>query len=296
MVTGLLIVRRIRSRLDSADKVERYVRASRVRPTSYAPPRRLDRKASFSVDTRHGWDCYGVVPLDSPKPAQQVLYVHGGGFISEISPVHWSFIAKIANGAPAEVTVPIYPLAPQSTAAQTLPIATDITADLIARVGAENVTLMGDSAGGNIALGIAQTLRDRGVPQPRQLVLISPVLDQSKSHPEIASVARYDRMLSIGGSIASGLLYAGELDIKNPLISPLYADLKGLAPMVLFTGTHDLHSLDARDFAARASDAEAALDYHELPEGLHGYPVMPTPEGASARARIIALVAGTAGR
>jgi acetyl esterase/lipase len=122
------------------------------------------------------------------------------------------------------------------------------------------------------------------------------VLDQSKSNPETASVARYDRMLSLAGSIASGRLYAGELDTKDPLVSPLYADLKGLAPMVLFSGTHDLHNLDARDFAARAREAGVSFDYHELPGGQHGYPVMPTPEGASARTLIAALAGGGAGR
>jgi acetyl esterase/lipase len=177
IVTGLLIVTRFKHRLDGPSKVERYVREHRVRPTPYAPPRRLDRKVAFSVDTRHGWTCYSVVPRKSPTPTQQVLYVHGGGFIAEIIPMHWWLIAKVANEGPAEVTVPIYPLAPHSTASQTVPVATDTAADLIARYGAENVTLMGDSAGGNIVLGIAQTLRHRGLPQPRRLVLISPALD-----------------------------------------------------------------------------------------------------------------------
>ena len=260
LVTALLILTRYRHRLDSASNVERYVREHSVRPAPFAPPRRLDRKVAFSVDTRHGWTCYTAVPRNAPAPTPQVLFVHGGGFIHEIIPMHWSLIAKIANKGPAEVTVPIYPLAPHSTASQTVSVATDIAADLIARSGAQNVTLMGDSAGGNIVLGIAQTLRQRGLPQPRQLVLISPVLDVSKSNPAIASVARYDHVLDVAGSAACGRLYAGELDSKDPLVSPLYADLTGLAPMVLFSGTHDIHNPDARDFAARAKDAGVSID------------------------------------
>jgi acetyl esterase/lipase len=293
LVTGLLIVTRYRHRLDSPSKVERYVRERSVRPAPYAPPRRLDRKVAFSVDTRRGWTCYRVVPRNAPKPTQRVLYVHGGGFIHEIIPLHWSLIAKIANKGPAEVTVPIYPLAPHSTASQTVPVATDIAADLMARSGAQNVTLMGDSAGGNIVLGIAQTLRQCGLPQPRHLVLISPVLDMSKSNPAIASVAGYDRMLSVAGSTASTQLYIGELDSKDPLVSPLYADLTGLAPMILFSGTHDIHNPDARDFVARARAAGVSVDYHEEPGAQHVYPLLPTAEGAAAR-NLIAAVVGSA--
>jgi acetyl esterase/lipase len=272
------------------------VREHSVRPAPFAPPRRLDHKVAFSVDTRHGWTCYRVVPRNAPKPTPQVLYVHGGGFIGEILPMHWSLIAKLANDGPAEVTVPIYPLAPHSTASRTVPVATDIAADLTGRNGAQNVTLVGDSAGGNIVLGIAQTLRCRGLLQPRQLVLISPALDASKSNPAIASVARYDRVLSVAGSMASTQLYIGELDSKDPLVSPLYADLTGLAPMLVFSGTHDIHNPDASDFAARAKDAGVSVDYHEQPRAQHVYPLLPTAEGASARTLITALVGKTRAR
>jgi acetyl esterase/lipase len=294
LVTGLLIVTRARHRRGSPANVERYVREHSVRPAPYAPPRRLDRKVALSVDTRQCWTRYTAVPRNAPKPTQQVLYLHGGGFIREIIPMHWSLIAKLATKGPAEVTVPIYPLAPHSTACQTVPVATDIAADLIARHGAQNVTLMGDSAGGNIVLGVAQTLRRRGLPQPRQLVLISPVLDLSQSNPAIVSVARHDHVLGVAGSAACGRLYIGELDIKDPLVSPLYADLTGLAPMVLFSGTHDIHNPDARDFAARARDAAVPVDYHEEPGAQHVYPLLPTAEGASARTLITALVGSAA--
>ncbi|PJN06924.1 hypothetical protein CG723_36075 [Streptomyces sp. CB01635] len=134
-------------------------------------------------------------------------------------------------------------------------------------------------------------MRQRGLPQPLQLVLISPVLDVSKANPAIASIARYDRVLSVEGSTIGGRLYAGERGRKDPLVSPLYADLTGLAPTAVFTGTHDIHNPDARDFAARARDAGVALEYHEEPGNQHAYALLPTSEGAAARNLITALVA-----
>jgi acetyl esterase/lipase len=89
-------------------------------------------------------------------------------------------------------------------------------------------------------------------------------------------------------------LERGELDSKDPLVSPLYADLTGLASMVVFSGTHDIHNPDACDFAARARDAGVSLDYHEEPGALHVYPLLPTAEGASARNLMAALVGSAA--
>jgi acetyl esterase/lipase len=119
------------------------------------------------------------------------------------------------------------------------------------------------------------------------------VLDVSKSNPAITSIARYDRVLSVEGSTIGGRLYAGGLDSKDPLVSPLYADLKGLAPTALFSGTHDIHNPDARDFTARARAAGVALDYHEEPGSQHVYPLLPTAEGAAARALITKLIGRT---
>jgi hypothetical protein len=294
LVTGLLIVTRYRHRLDSPSKVEQYVRQRTVWPAPYAPPRRLDRKVGFSVDTRHGWTCYRVVPRNAPD-ADRAGALRAWRRIHRTNPPDALVVDRQdRERGPVEVTVPIYPLAPHSTASQTVPVATDIAADLIARHGTQDVTLMGDSAGGNIVLGIAQALRHRGLPQPRQLILISPGLDASKSNLAITSVARHDRVLSVAGSTASAQLYIGELDSKDPLVSPLYADLRGLAPMVVFSGTHDIHNPDARDFVARARDAGVSVDYHEEPGAQHVYALLPTAEGASARTLITALVGSAA--
>jgi hypothetical protein len=67
MVTALLIVARVKPRRGKPSQVEQYVREHAVRPARFAPPRRLDRKVAFSVDTRHGWTCYRVVPRNAPK-------------------------------------------------------------------------------------------------------------------------------------------------------------------------------------------------------------------------------------
>jgi acetyl esterase/lipase len=289
VATALLIVSRSKHRLDSPDQVRRYIDHESARPASYAPPARLRRKARFALETAHGWNCYRVASHDSTRPERAVVYVHGGSFIAEIIPRHWSLITTLATRAGAEVIVPIYPLAPHSTALQTIGTTADITADVVAEFGAENVTLMGDSAGGNIAIEAAINMRDR-VGIPRQLILISPIVDATKSNPAAAAIAPHDAMLTIAGSTEGARYYAAGLDLADPLISPLHADLAGLPPMTIFSGTYDINNPDTRTFVATAREAGISVDYHEAPGLQHVYAILPTKEGAEARDLIVKLV------
>ena len=96
---------------------------------------------------------------------------------------HWLDYAAIARDTGATVVVPIYPLAPQGTAATVVPQIADLIASQIDQHGAENVSVYGDSAGGGLALAAVQELVRRGDPVPSHMVLISPVLDVTLSDP-----------------------------------------------------------------------------------------------------------------
>jgi monoterpene epsilon-lactone hydrolase len=293
VLSAVLTVTRAKKQLDSVEKVQRLVAELAVHPAPFAPPVHLEGMVDFSCEDRRGWTCYRVRANGPRPPMGRVFYLHGGGFIGEIVAQHWSLIAGLAAGAPAEVIVPIYPLAPHSTARHTVATATDLVAELLA-LGTDDVTLMGDSAGGTIALVVAQQLHRRGLAQPRRIVLISPVLDVTKRNPAIAAVARHDPMLTVTGTAESGRLYAGDLDPSDPLVSPINGDLHGLAPVTLFSGTHDINNPDARELVRRATAAGLPLDYHEVRGGLHVYPLLRTREGAAAR-RVITDLARARG-
>jgi acetyl esterase/lipase len=269
--------------LHSAQATRAQIDALQIRPRSWAPPKRLDRTVELSVRKVNGWPLYTVTPRGTLS-GKRALYCHGGAGYLEIMAAHWQLIARLATSTGTQFTVPIYPLIPASSAATVIPVITDLVAALVDDVGAQNVTLMGDSAGGSMALAVALRLRDRGLPAPHRTILISPALDLAFDNPAMAEIAPRDPMLGMPGLRVVAPLWRGELALDDPMVSPLYGDLDDLAPITLFSGTRDVFNCDTRRFVRKAADAHLRLDYHEAPEMLHVYPLLPIPEAREAQA------------
>lgn len=199
-------------------------------------------------ETGAAWKVYTLTP---PSPTgKYVVAVHGGSFIGEVNVFQWAMYADMARDTGATVIVPIFPLAPTATAATLVPQMADFIGAQANLYGAENVSVLGDSSGGAIALSATQLLVARqrasqdpaAVAIPGHLVLLSPVLDVSVSNPAIASVD--DPLLTPAYSRANGLAYAGSLDPRDPLVSPLFGDLSGLPPTTVYSGSRDIRSPD----------------------------------------------------
>jgi acetyl esterase/lipase len=218
------------------------------------------------------------------------VFLHGGGYINEIVRAHWRFIVYLTRNARVRCVVPIYPLAPRATAKEVVPAMGELLQKLFREVGPGNVTVIGNSAGAGLGLAAAQWLRDNGYRQPNGLVLISPGLDASMS-PEQIAVAAHDPIQDIPGVFEVARLYAGDLDITHPYVSPLNGDLCGLAPMLVFSGTLDLHYPGCIDLAIRARVAGVPIELHLRKGQPHNYAAMPTPEGRQARAGILHFLA-----
>ncbi|MEU6212684.1 alpha/beta hydrolase fold domain-containing protein [Streptomyces sp. NPDC051815] len=278
-----------RRRFASAEAVrDRVARAAR-RPASHLPPRRLGRVADVSRTFVGAWPVYDVCPR-GVEPSAQVLYVHGGGYVDELDRPHWELVRTLVVRARARVVVPAYTLAPRGTADRTVPIATDLLSGLIASGGDGGTVLIGDSAGAGLALAAAQRLRDRDREQPSRIVLISPWLDVTVSHPDQAALEAADPVLARAGLREAGRLYAGTLAPDDPRVNPLHGGFAGLAPMTVFTGTRDVLTTDSRELLRRAREDGAEVEFHEAAGLPHGYPLLPLPEGRAARARIVELV------
>ncbi|WP_455402947.1 alpha/beta hydrolase fold domain-containing protein [Streptomyces bambusae] len=236
------------------------------------------------------WPVYDVSPRDR-EPAARVLYLHGGGFIDELIRPHWSLVRNLAE-AGAHVVVPAYTLAPRGTADRTVPVAADLLSGLIESGGPGETVLMGDSAGAGLALAAAQKLRDRNGVQPTRIVLLSPWLDLSVSHPDQPEIETRDPLLARAGLREAGRLYAGTLATDDPRVSPLFGSLAGLAPLTVFTSSRDVLSPDSRELLTRARLAGTPAELIEADGQPHCYPLLPTPEGRAARQRITGLLDG----
>ncbi|MFE9258776.1 alpha/beta hydrolase fold domain-containing protein [Streptomyces sp. NPDC006879] len=293
LLSAALLASGRRRRYGSAARVHEHIGRNVRRPSAHWPPRGLGRVAEVSRSFVGAWPVYDVAPRHR-EAAVRVLYLHGGTFIDEIGRSHWSLVRQLVTEAGAHCVVPAYTLAPRGTAERNVPAAADLLSGLITNGGTGGTVLLGTGAGGGLALAAAQRLRDRSGLLPSRIVLVSPWLDLSASHPGQEAVEPLDPVLGLPGLREAGRLYAGTKEATHPMVSPLYGKLSGLAPLSVFTGTRDVLHTDALELRERLRAAGADPDYHLAPGQSHGYPLLPVPEGRAARARIVDLTRAVA--
>lgn len=217
-----------------------------------------------------------LAPQAVPEATEAVVYLHGGAYVLEISRPQWSLASFLARAVPTRVHVVLYPLAPVSTAASTVPVVADVLDALGANGG--GVSAVGDSAGGGIAVAATQHLVRSGRRVPTRLVLLSPWLDASLTNADVAAVEPRDPMFTRRALGHAGRVYAGDLGIDHPLVSPINGALDGLPHVTIFAGTRDILWPDARDFAAATGST-----LHQRDGALHDHLLMPGPMGQRDR-------------
>lgn len=219
-----------------------------------------------SVRTTHrrvgGVPCEVHTPSGAGGPA--LLYLHGGGWTFGSAKAYRSLGARLARALGQRVVVPDYRLTPDWTYDAQLADVGAVWDALAAEVGAPNVVVGGDSAGGQLTLVLALRLRDDGRPLPRALAMICPATDIT---PEaIAGHGRGEREPSLTPQLlhrcSAAVLDGG--DPREPRHSPLLGDLAGLPPMVIDTGEDDLIRADGVRLADAARTAGVSVDHVDL--------------------------------
>jgi epsilon-lactone hydrolase len=275
-------VRRSRELVDEPTeraRVERWhTGLDRSLPTSWVP--RFGHRFSLVTEELAGFPVHVVTPrhLD---PSRTIVYVHGGGFMAPLDPFHLRYATRLATALRARVVLPDYPLAPEHSWRDSFGPLTDLTA----RWAAEGrVTLAGDSAGGGYALALALALRDRGGPQPGELLLLSPWVDLTTTTPDTPAYAARDPWLFLGKIRAYAGWWAGSPeDLGRPEVSPALGDLSGLPRALVLCGTRDALVPGCRLLADRAAATDWDLTYLEAPDLIHVFPLLPfIPEARRA--------------
>jgi acetyl esterase/lipase len=137
----------------------------------------------------------------------------------------------------------------------------------------ENIASIGHSIGGNFAVSLAVTLRDKGAPLPAAILSVSPWYDMEMKNETLECNAETDTILSrpvlewfreswIGGT---GVAW------DDPRVNMLYADLTSLPPIKVYYGAYEMLAGEAIEFARRAKDAGVEVSLHSLPEGQHNF-------------------------
>lgn len=245
--------------------------------------RRVDQAGRFpgpppgtvvSARTVGGVPCEQLRPPGAADDAL-LLYLHGGGYVVGSPRSHRSLIGRMAAGFGAPALALHYRLAPEHPYPAALQDVLGVWAALTdpphgPAVGPVRIAVAGDSAGAGLALALALSLRDAGRPLPAAIGLISPWLDLAADTGGVRGPAPRDVMLSRGllRAFASAYLSAGASP-HDPLVSPLYADLAGLPPLVVHTTADELIRDDGLAVAQRAGDAAVPVTAEHLPDLWH---------------------------
>jgi epsilon-lactone hydrolase len=222
---------------------------------------------------------------------KHLLYLHGGAYVHGLSFRHWRFVAKFIDATNCTVVIPDYPLAPKHTATVVTDFALVLYKQILSITAAQNITIMGDSAGGGLSLSLAQLIRNENLQQPSNIILLSPWLDVSMSNPNITSaIEKNDPLLGKPGLIQAGKFYAGELDTKNELLSPIYGNIKNLAPITLFIGAKDIFITDCKSCLEKCKADNIEINYWEYTHMLHVWMLLYMPEAKLVYEEIIKII------
>ena len=213
-----------------------------------------------------------ILPANGNKD-QVIFFVHGGGYVSGSCADHRIHVAKFVKGTGIGALLFEYRLAPEHP----YPAAVDDSIKayrwlLDQGIASSRIALVGDSAGGGLCLATLVALRDRNIPLPAAAVALSPWTDLKCTGESYRRNA--GKCLSPNGTwTAFSKHYAGDHDPGLPYISPIYAELRGLPPLLVYAGGDEILLDDAVHFVEKARDAgvDASL---RVGDGLfHCYPV-----------------------
>ena len=194
---------------------------------------------------------------------QLIFHIHGGAFFLGSMNTHRAFLTQVAARTQMQVLHLDYPLSPEAQFPEALDALFDVYAVLLDQgVQAKDIILSGDSCGANLALALALKIQQDQLPQVSGLVLMSPFLDLTLSSESLRYNRKHDALLSIE-ALETGIDYyvPRSVDRADPLVSPFFAELKGLPPIHIQVGSKEILLDDAQRFKVKAEEAGLDVEF-----------------------------------
>lgn len=189
-----------------------------------------------------------------------ILHCHGGGYSTGSSLYARTLTSKLAESTSMDVLCFDYRLAPEHP----YPAATEDAMKvwdylMLLGYGARDIILTGDSAGGNLALSLVLKLKEQGRLLPRGIVLMSPWTDLTSSGKSFEAKAEVDPVLDRDYIDRMVAAYAPDMDLKQPLISPLFGDFEGFPPAYIQVGENEILLSDSLRLHQALVDANVSV-------------------------------------
>jgi acetyl esterase/lipase len=283
-MTRMFIRRGRTASLDVAGQRERMRAYERTVPR---PPKRTE-----TIEKTLGAIHAIRVSRPETQPGHYILFLHGGGYFAGAPALYRHISWRFAAAARAQFIAIEYRLAPEHPFPAAVDDALQAWRALLSEgANPSRCAIMGDSAGGGLALALALRSRDAGVPLPGALVALSPWTDLAITG-DSAQPPAADPMLHSEHLAELAEQYLGGADPRNPYASPLYGDPRGLPPTLLHVGGDEILRDDSVRMAQRMREAGCNVTlevWPRMPHVWHAFaPIM--PEGRRAIARVGAFI------
>ncbi len=201
-----------------------------------------------------------------------IMYVHGGGYVSGSCLDHRAFVSKFAKSCGYVNLVYEYRLAPEFPFPAALDDSVGIYKALLERgFPSNNIIIAGESAGGGLALALLLALKDQNIALPAASVAISPWTDLTCSGESYHTKNKVS-LAPMNSWLVFSKHYAGNNDLTNPHISPLFGNLKGLPPLFINSGTADELYDDGEKFYKKAKEQGVDITFKSGEQMVHCYP------------------------
>jgi monoterpene epsilon-lactone hydrolase len=218
-----------------------------------------------------------------------VYYLHGGGYVIGSINTHREMISRLSRATGARALAIDYRLAPENPFPAAVEDSTAAYRWLLSiGVDPARLVIAGDSAGGGLTVATLVALRDAGEPLPAAAVCLSPWVDLEGLGESMATKAEVDPMVQREALLQMAKAYLGDVQPRTPLAAPLYADLRGLPPLLIQVGTAEALLDDATRLAERAKSAGVDVALERWDDMIHVWQFFAAmlPEGQQAIERI----------
>lgn len=223
--------------------------------------------------TIEGIQAEWLIPENNP-PDNVIMYVHGGGYVSGSCNDHRGIVSKFARSAGITNLIYEYRLAPEHPFPAALDDSVTVYKWLLSSgYKSENILIAGESAGGGLCLATLLSLKDQGLPLPAAAVAISPWTDLTCSGASYVTKNQVS-LAPLNSWTVFSKHYVGNHRPEDPLISPLFGNLKGLPPLFINSGCDDELYDDGEQFYLRARQAGVNVSFRPGKKMFHCYPLM----------------------
>lgn len=267
---------------DDPNFVEKITK--RQHQTPRRPTASLLKGLEMTTEDVGGYECI-TISTKYPKKNREILYIHGGAFVFPITSLHWKAIADIAHKSGTPVVVPMYPFVPEHTYKNIHTHIKQVYDKIITSVDPPSVSVIGDSAGGNLALILPFLVSLNR--QPGCIIALSPVVDLSADNPSMDIIEPSDPLLPLDAIRLLLPRYYAEKSAKDPIISPLFADYGNIrSKLYILNGGKDLLSPDIMLFHKTLTSEGICHTYVFEKHLPHAWPILPLRSAPRTRAKI----------